>query len=411
LRILIVSQYFWPENFRINELAADLLDRGHEVTVLTGVPNYPSGQPFPEYRQNPGAYSDYKGARVLRVPIVSRGQSRVQLALNYLSFAVLGSIVGPWKLRNVRADAIFVFLVSPITAALPALLIGRLKNVPVALWILDLWPDTLSAVGVVRSKRVLSWVGGLVSFFYGRSGRIFVQSRAFIANVVQHGGNHDKVRYLPGWSEQVFDAPAKPSSAPELDPGDGTFKILFAGNIGDAQDFPSVLTAIRTLRDRTDVRWIIVGDGRAKPYVEKQIKEQGLGAVVTLLERRPIEQMPSLFSAADALLVSLRPEPIFGMTIPGKVQSYLAAGVPILAMLDGEGARVIVESEAGFVCPAGDGAALADQVLRLLNTSRAQRAAMGANGRAYAIREFNRARLVDRLEQELASLIRDWPRT
>lgn len=406
MRILIVSQYFWPENFRINELAADLLDRGHEVTVLTGVPNYPSGQPFPEYRQNPGAYSVYKGARVFRVPIISRGRSRLRLALNYLSFVVLGSIVGPWKLRNVRADAIFVFLVSPITAALPALLIGRLKNVPVALWILDLWPDTLSAVGVVRSKRVLGWVGGLVSFIYGRSGRIFVQSRAFIANVVQHGGNADKVRYLPGWSEQIFDAPAKPSSASELDPADGTFKVLFAGNIGDAQDFPAILTAVRTLRDRTDIRWIIVGDGRARSYVEKQIEEQDLGAVVTLLERRPIEQMPSLFSAADALLVSLRPEPIFGMTIPGKVQSYLAAGVPILAMLDGEGARVIVESEAGLVCPAGDGGALADQVLRLLNTSRPERAAMGARGKAYAAREFNRHQLVSRLEQELAELAR-----
>ena len=407
MRILIVSQYFWPENFRINELATDLLARGHEVTVLTGVPNYPDGDVFPEYRKNPRAFLEYGGATIYRVPIVSRGRSRFRLALNYLSFVVLGSIVGPWKLRNVQVDAIFVFLVSPITASLPALLIGRLKNAPVALWILDLWPDTLAAVGAVRSQMVLRWVGRLVSFIYKRAGRVLVQSRAFISDVIHHGAAPDKVRYFPGWAEQVFDTPVDFIAASEIDAGDGKFKILFAGNVGEAQDFPSILTAIRTLRDRTDIRWIIVGDGRAKPYVERQIAEQGLSSVVTLLERRPIEAMPSLFSAVDALLVSLRPDPIFSKTIPGKVQSYLAAGVPILAMLDGEGARVVAEAEAGLVSPAGDGAALAGQVVRLLNTPPSERAAMGARGRAYAAREFNRDSLVTRLEQELTELAED----
>ncbi len=406
MRILIVSQYYWPENFRINELATDLSARGHDVTVLTGEPNYPSGDIFPEYRQGPGAFLEYGGARIFRVPIASRGRSRLRLALNYLSFVVLGSIVGPWKLRNVKADVIFVFLVSPITAALPALLIGRLKSAPVALWILDLWPDTLTAVGAVRSETVLRWVGRVVSFIYKRSGRVLVQSRAFISDVVHRGAAADKVRYFPGWAEQVFDAPVDSPSA-VIDAGDGKFKILFAGNVGEAQDFPSILTAIRTLRDRTDICWVIVGDGRAKPYVERQVAEQGLGSVVTLLERRPIEAMPSLFNAADALLVSLRPDPIFSKTIPGKVQSYLAAGVPILAMLDGEGARVVAEAEAGLVSPAGDGAALADQVVRLLNMPRSERAAMGARGRAYAAREFNRDSLVTRLERELAELAED----
>ncbi|KAH2840432.1 hypothetical protein KXW36_001382, partial [Aspergillus fumigatus] len=150
-------QYFWPENFRVNELVTDLVARGHEIVVLTGVPNYPAGEIFPEYRKNPSAFLEHAGARIFRVPIVSRGQSRFRLALNYLSFIVLGSIVGPWKLRQVKVDVIFVFLVSPIMAALPALLIGRLKNAPVALWILDLWPATLAAVGAVRSERILRW--------------------------------------------------------------------------------------------------------------------------------------------------------------------------------------------------------------------------------------------------------------
>jgi glycosyltransferase involved in cell wall biosynthesis len=369
------------------------------------MPNYPAGKLFPEYRQNPAAFQDYGGARIVRVPIVSRGQSRFRLALNYLSFVVFGTIIGPWKLRNMKVDAIFVFLVSPVTASLPALLIGRLKKAPVALWILDLWPDTLAAVGAVRSKLVLRWVGRVVSFIYKRSERIFVQSRAFISDVARYGADAEKVRYFPGWAEQVFDIGPEPSVAPEAVPGEGKLKILFAGNIGEAQDFPAILTAIRTLRSRTDIHWIVIGDGRAKPQFAKEVAEQGLGSMVTLMDPRPIESMPALFRAVDALLVSLKPDTIFSKTIPGKVQSYLAAGVPVLAMLDGEGARVIEEAEAGFVSPAGDGVALAAQVKRLLNTAASERAAMGQRGRAYAAQEFNRDRLVSRLEQELAELV------
>jgi glycosyltransferase involved in cell wall biosynthesis len=408
LRILIVSQYFWPENFRINELAVELLARGHHVTVLTGMPNYPSGIIFPEYENNPNAFLRYRGASIVRVPIIFRGRSRIQLMLNYLSFIVCGSIFGSWKLRGVRVDAIFVFLVSPITASIPALLIGRLKKAPVTLWILDLWPDTLAAVGAVRSKLILRWVGRLVSFIYRHSERIFVQSQRFRSNIVQHGGDATKIRYFPGWAEQVFDGPSDGPSVPELNAIDGKFKILFAGNIGEAQDFPSILTAIEVLRDQADIRWIIMGDGRAKPYVLEQIEKRNLSALVTLLERRPVESMPAVFRAADALLVSLKPDPIFSMTIPGKVQSYLAAGVPILAMLNGEGARVITEARAGFVSQPGDGRALAGEVLRLLSMSVFDRAAMGENGRAYAAREFSRPRLIANLEQELAEVVQNW---
>jgi glycosyltransferase involved in cell wall biosynthesis len=180
---------------------------------------------------------------------------------------------------------------------------------------------------------------------------------------------------------------------------------MFAGNIGHAQDFPSILDAAEALRDRTDIRWIIVGDGRARAELEAQIKARAIGDVVVLLGQHPIERMPSFFRAADALLVSLKGGSIFDLTIPGKVQSYLAAGVPILGMLDGEGARVIEEAGVGFVCPAGDGAALARHVLRLIDTPVSERAAMGCRGRAYAAREFNRTALMDRLEQALTEVM------
>jgi colanic acid biosynthesis glycosyl transferase WcaI len=406
LRILIVSQYFWPENFRINELVTELVARGHDVTVLTGLPNYPSGRMFPEYRAKPGDFAQYGGASIVRVPIISRGSNRIQLALNYLSFAISGCTLGAWRLRGRQFDVVFSYLISPITAALPALLIGRLKHAPVTIWVLDLWPETLAAVGAVRSQVALRWVGSLVSFIYRHSSRIFVQSKAFISNVQRYAGEVDRVRYFPAWAEQVFDeAPAGPGAVPEFDPYEGKFKILFAGNIGHAQDFPSILNAAEALRDRTDIRWIIVGDGRARAELEAQIEARALGDVVVLLGQHPIERMPSFFCSADALLVSLKGGSIFDLTIPGKVQSYLAAGVPILGMLDGEGARVIEEAGVGFVCPAGDGAELARHALRLIDTPVSERAAMGCRGRAYAAREFNRTALMDRLEQALTEVV------
>ncbi|QDW39784.1 glycosyltransferase family 4 protein [Bradyrhizobium sp. KBS0727] len=408
MRILIVSQYFWPENFRINELVMELFARGHEVTVLTGQPNYPSGRTYPEYIQNPRHFSKYGGASIIRVPLVSRGQSKVRLVLNYLSFVISGATVGVWRLRGKNYDVIFCYLVSPMTTALPALLIGRLKRIPVTIWVLDLWPETLAAVGAVRSKSVLRWVGRLIGVIYRGSARIFVQSMAFVPNVLQYGGDANRVSYLPGWAEQVFDPTSvSPTAVPEFAPNDGKMKILFAGNIGEAQDFPSILTAIEALRDRIDVRWIIVGDGRAKAQVVAEVEARGLGDVVSLLGQHPIERMPSFFRAADALLVSLKAGSVFSMTIPGKVQSYLAAGVPILGMLDGEGARVIEEAGAGLVCPAGDGLGLARQVRRLIEMPASERAEMGTRGRAYAAREFNRELVVGKLEQILSELVKN----
>jgi colanic acid biosynthesis glycosyl transferase WcaI len=406
LRILIVSQYFWPESFRVNELVSELVARGHDVTVLTGLPNYPSGKIFLDYRKNAKNFQQYGGASIVRVPVIPRGQNRILLALNYLSFVLFGSTVGVWKLRRERYDVVFSFLVSPITAALPALLIGRLKKAPATIWILDLWPETLSALGVVRSRFILGCVGSLVSFIYRRSARIFVQSQAFVSSVVRYGGDAARICYLPGWAEQVFDRPSQSSGgAPEFSAYAGKFKILFAGNIGDAQDFPAILDAIEALRDRTNIHWIIMGDGRAKAQVVSQVEARGLSGAVSLFGQRPIDRMPSFFGAADALLVSLKAGSIFDLTIPGKVQSYLAAGVPILGMLDGEGARVIEESGAGFVCPAGKGIELARQVLRLREAPAGTLAEMGARGRAYAAREFNRERLIDRLEQALLEVV------
>lgn len=399
MRLLVVSQYFWPETFRVNDLVTELIARGHAVTILTGTPNYPDGKVFPEYIADPKRYSLYAGAKVHRVPMRPRGKGNRQLLINYLSFALSGLLFGPWKLRGQAFDAIIVFQGSPVTSALPALLLRSLKQAPVLMWVLDLWPESLSAVGAVRSARVLGWVGKLVSFIYRRCDLILAQSRAFFSSIEQLAGDASRIRYLPGWAEATFQAEVPPSECPgELAAHLGRFNVMFAGNVGDAQDFPAILEAAHLLRDRHDIRWLIVGDGRAADQVRREIDRLGLCDRVVMLGRYPIDAMPRFFRAASVLLVPLKADPVFASTIPGKVQSYLAAGVPIIGMLDGEGARVIEESGAGLTCGAGQARLLAKCVERLAALSADERAAMGESGRRYCKREFDRAALITRLE-------------
>jgi glycosyltransferase involved in cell wall biosynthesis len=405
MRILVVSQYFWPENFRVNDLVAELTGRGHEVTVLTGRPNYPTGELFPDYRADPARFAEYAGAPVIRAPMLTRGRGGLRLAANYATFALGASLAGAWRLRRQRLDAILVFEPSPVTVGLPAVLLRWLKRAPVAFWILDQWPETLEAVGVVRSRRVLQAVGRLVSFIYHRCDLLLAQSRSFIPQVRRYAGARPRVEYFPSWSDSV-PPPQGVVRAQEVPEAPGVFTVLFAGNVGDAQDFPAVLDAVERLKGRRDIRWVVVGDGRRSDWVAGEVRRRAVSDRVALLGRFPLERMPSFFEAADALLVSLKAEPIFAMTIPGKVQSYLAAGRPLLGMLDGEGAELIQRSGAGLVCRAGDGAGLAAIVERMASMTAEERAAMATNGRRLSDEEFDRDRLIGRLEGWLAELKR-----
>jgi colanic acid biosynthesis glycosyl transferase WcaI len=396
MRLLVVTQYFWPEDFRVNDFVVGMVERGHDVTVLTGFPNYPDGEIFPAFREAPRAFDRFNGVKVVRVPIIGRGRGAFRLVLNYLSFATTGLLVGAWMLRKRQFDAIFAVQSSPVTAVLPALLFRATKRAPVLMWILDLWPETLSAVGAVRSRWVLGAIGRLVRFIYRRCDRVLVQSRAFWPCVVRDGVAAGRIRYLPNWIEPVFQRGVNSVAvAPELASFSDTFNVMFAGNVGEAQDLLAVLDAAEAVRDLDRVRWLIVGDGRAMNLLRAEIIRRGLEDRVRLLGRHSTDRMPAFFAGADALLVSLRPEPIFAMTVPGKVQSYLVAGRPVLGMIDGEGARVIEASGGGLAVAAGDGPGLGTAVRKLVSMSSDQLRAMGEAGRSYALVEFDRDRLFD----------------
>ncbi|MFI5411065.1 glycosyltransferase family 4 protein [Kaistia sp. UC242_56] len=213
------------------------------------------------------------------------------------------------------------------------------------------------------------------------------------------------MRYFPSWVESEYYKVGN-ERAVELAYYQDTFNVMFAGNIGEAQDFPAILGAAEAARDISDLRWFIIGSGRALDWVRQEISVRRLQDRVVLLGRHPTERMPSFFRAADALLVSLKKEPVFSMTVPGKLQNYLASGVPVLAMLDGEGARVVNESGGGLTSPAGDGFALAQSVRQLKAMTEVDRRAMGRRGQDYCRREFGRDILMSRLEGWMAEVSR-----
>jgi colanic acid biosynthesis glycosyl transferase WcaI len=399
VRFLFVTQVFWPENFRVNDLAAELVKRGHEVTVLTGVPNYPEGAVFPAFRERPESFASYAGVEIIRVPIVVRGTSRIRLVVNYASYAVSAWLLGAWKLRRRSFDIIFVYQPSPVTVGLPAVLLKKAKRAAVVLWVLDLWPDTLRAVGVVRSPWLLAAVGKLVSFIYDRCDLILAQSRGFIPRIEAYCSARKRVEYFPSWAEALFSG-ASPQSIPlDIPATPDTLNVMFAGNIGEAQDFPTILNAVEIVRSQAKVRWLIVGEGRMSRWLADEVKRRQLEDVVVILGRHPVEAMPAFFKRADALLVSLQDQPIFAMTIPGKLQSYLAAGMPVIAMLNGEGADVVRRAGAGLTCAAGDAKGLAAAVLRMASLSPDERQAFGRNALAASAAEFDRAGLIAQFEQ------------
>lgn len=404
MRILVVTHYFWPENFRINDLVEEWVAKGNDVTILTGKPNYPLGDVFPEYLTNPDFFKNYKGAEVVRVPMLARSQGSVRLFLNYVSFVFGASIFGAIKLRGYRPDVIFVYEPSPVTVGLPAILLGKIKKSPVVFWALDLWPETLSAIGVVKSPKILGYVGHLVSFIYNRCELVLGQSKGFIDSIGKYRREKTGIRYFPSWAETVFaDTSALP--APEVTSPPDAFNIVFAGNIGEAQDLPSVIKAATLLKNESRIHWWIVGDGRKYDWLISEVKAQGLENTVHVLGRFPVERMPSFYAAANVLLVSLKKDPVFSLTIPGKVQSYLLSGVPIMGMLDGEGAAVIKEAQAGKAVAAGDFEALANTALEMANTAKETMQTSGANGREYAEREFERKGLMERLESMLKEAV------
>lgn len=411
MRILLVTQYFWPEEFRINDLAVGLHERGHEVVVLTGIPNYPAGAFYPGYRLFKPLRQEHSGIQIIRVPLVPRGKATgFRLAVNYISYFILASLLGPFLCHG-DYDVIIVYQLSPVTVCIPAILLKWLKRAPLLMWVQDLWPESLSATGAVTSNWVLGAVRHMVRAIYSQCDRILVQSPSFSRMVISAGGDAAKIRYYPNSVEKIYRPMTTESDLAEKLGLPSGFIAMFAGNIGAAQSFETILSAAALLGGNQHIHWVIIGDGRMRPWVEAQIADRGLGSSVHLLGRHPVDAMPRYFAHADVLLVTLKRDPIFSWTIPSKLQSYMACARPIVAAVDGEGRRLIEEAGCGVTCSAEDAHGLAAAILSMYRKPKEERERMGKKGKLYCEFNFEREKLITRLEGYMSEVLPKKSRT
>lgn len=403
MRVLVWSQYFWPENFRINELVAALHQDGVQITVLTGKPNYPEGKIYAGYKAHGILHEQYAGAEVVRIPLIPRGNgSSLHLLLNYLSFIFSGYLLAPLALRGRKYDLVFVYAPSPLLQALPAILLARLKRAPLVVWVQDLWPESLAATGFAKNPWVLKVVKTLVHYIYRRADSILVQSEAFRRPVERLVGDLRKVHYYPNTAQLPQNDIGHTVSTKLVSQLRKCFSIVFAGNLGAAQSLETILSAAEYLDARPEIQFFIIGGGSRESWLAEQVCRRRLANVV-LTGRLPQTEMPSVFAAASALLVTLADSPTFALTIPSKLQAYLAAGRPVIASLNGEGAKIVSDAEAGFTCPAGDAEALGAAVLKLYGLAPNERNRLGSNGRRYFDKHFEPSKrlreLVDHFQE------------
>lgn len=407
MNILVVSQYFWPEPFIINDLVIALQQQGHNITVYTGKPNYPDGNLYPGYSSAHLQEEQYhKDIAVFRVPLRPRKTSGAKnLALNYLSFICSGLWHAKRFCKNKHFDSILVFAPSPITSAIPALWLKKLTKSHLSIWIQDLWPESLQATGYINNPWILNRIKSLVIGIYRRADTLLVQSQAFIPEVAKLAPNKDIVYYPNSAKDHVSLAEQQVALNPTLENLlNEHFCVVFAGNIGSAQAVETIVEAALELQAIPELKLVLVGSGSQSNWVAEQINKHQLNNLI-LAGRFPSSDMPYIFSKASALLVTLKKEDIFRFTIPSKIQTYLAAAKPLIASLDGEGARVVLEAGCGYTSEAQDSKALANNIKKMYHLPSLERDHMGKSGRAYFLEHFEMEsqsqRLIDIIERRI----------
>jgi glycosyltransferase involved in cell wall biosynthesis len=405
-KVLVVSQYFWPENFRVNELVLELKKKGFDVEVLTSTPNYPSGKVFPDYLENPSKYKDYSGINVHRVSQFARGNNFVSLALNYFSFVISACFYCLFRLRNSNFDLIFGVQLSPIFSMLPAILCKQIMNAPLHLWVLDIWPDSLEGGGVT-SKVIISPLRNLCAWIYSSAHTIFISSKGFEVMLNQMGVVEPEFVYFPQWIESDYQSEASLGTTEDIEVRDLVSEwkdkviFTFTGNIGDAQDFPSVLEGVKKSAYLKEFVILVVGDGRYKTELIKSIKVQGLENKVICLGQYPARYMPFFYHYSQYLLVSLKDLPVYGYTLPGKVQSYMSSGRPVIGMINGEARQVIDEAGCGFTVASGDHIGFGAMLDYCIKLDSDERGRIGSLGRSYANKNFRLESLIDKVISHL----------
>lgn len=391
--ILVISQYFYPENFRINDICSEWVKKGYKVTVITGIPNYPRGKFFKGYGIFRKRKEVYNGVNIKRLFIFSRGKGKLRLALNYLSFVISGWF---WKLfSRLKPDLVFIFEVSPMTQALPGILFSKRRKIPSYIYVQDLWPENLEIVGGITNKKVISKVDKMVDYIYKNSEKILVTSKSFKNNIINRGVQESKVVYWPQYAEDFYQPVYKKKE-------DNKLTIMFTGNIGEAQGLeilPLVANMIKEKSPEIDIKFIIVGDGRNRSNLETQISKMEVIKYFEFLGQKPPTEIPNLLSTADIAFLSFSNNELFRMTIPAKLQTYMASKKPVLAVALGETKSIINESNCGYVSDPEDVESLYENILKFYNNEDKVQEEMANNALKYVRENFNKEKLLNNFDQ------------
>ena len=393
MKILVFSQYFYPENFRINTLCRDLVERGHEVTVLTGYPQYPIGRIYDGYGFDIPYEREWKGVRIERVPVHARGKTPFGMLRNCVDYV---REANRW-VRNCteKFDVVYVFEVSPVTVGLPAVTYKEKFGVPMFFNLQDLWPENVEEVLGIRFPPLSWYINKIVDRIYAGSDKILCTSRGFVKNLTQRGVPEEKLVF---WPQFCLEPDLSGKEKPEVY-SDDTFNIVFAGNLGDAQGLDLMVEAAGQLRG-SGIRWYLVGDGRAKERLQKMVADSGLEEDVVFVGRGSEDEANRYVHFADCAYLSFKNNKIFNMMIPAKLQTYLACGTPVLAAAGGETAQLITSSGCGIVAEQ-ECAALAAAAREAAAMSKEQRSEMAAAARKYYDGNF----VMDTLVEELLELM------
>lgn len=402
--LLIISQYFYPEQFRINDLCKEWVKRGYEVTVLTGIPNYPQGKFYFGYGWLKKRKENYDGVHIVRLPLIPRGKNSLMLVLNYISFVFSGAL---WSLfTKIDVDKVFIFEVSPMTQALVGIWYKKRKKVPCYIYVQDLWPENVQVMTGIQNKKILGGIQKMSDYIYKNCEYIFATSPSFVKRIEEreaaYQNGKSKVIYWPQYAEDFYQ-PQKPKELPDLSINE-TFKVIFTGNIGYAQGLHILPKAARIVRDAgISCEFYIIGDGRYKKEFEKDIRENGVEKSFYLLGRKEPKEVPQYLANCNVAFLSFADYPLFEMTIPAKLQSYMACGIPILASASGETERIITESGAGLVCKIGDAESLAEKIKEYVKMPKENLNYMGEKAQKYCHKEFERSFLLDKMEMYFCS--------
>ncbi len=388
--ILIVSQYFYPEQFRINDIATEWVNRGYKVTVLTGIPNYPKGKFYKGYGWFKKRKETWNGVDIIRIPLFARGKTSIGMVLNYFSFVFSGFF---WKVfTKIKADLVFTFEVSPMTQALIGVWYSKKRKIPNYLYVQDLWPENVEIVTGIHSKLVINPISKMVNYIYKNCDKVFATSPSFVEEIQKRlSGSEEKVIYWPQYAESFY-CPLDEKN--NLIPNDGVMNITFTGNIGTAQGLEILPKVAVILKEKEKkVRFNIVGEGRNKQNLLECIEKNGVSDYFNMIGWQESKDVPAILSASDVAFLSFENNPLYSKTIPAKLQSYMACGIPILASACGETKRVIEEANCGMVAEIGNAEALSEIIIKYSILPEKAKKEMGSNAVSYCNANFNRENL------------------